>query len=165
MDQGPDYYLILRIGVGRYACAGSELPEDVRFDDCVVCCEPLDSDKAVTHCGCAGNVKHWLHYSCLMTWLHNSPICPLCRHTVELELSGDPCLICNATNQTVDAERVKLNCCGMVLHKECYLNPVVREQGSAQPCFRCGAKRDPLQNFTNDISEPTTTPKKQILNT
>ncbi|KAL9227391.1 hypothetical protein vseg_003082 [Gypsophila vaccaria] len=53
-------------------------------DDCVVCLEGLKTKKGVNKV-----VKmpchHVFHEDCILTWLHNSHLCPLCRFQLPLE--------------------------------------------------------------------------------
>ena len=141
------YKLIVRISVGRFMIHKSELDDKLKNDECCVCTGLLTDHESISHCGCDdAPVKHWLHFKCLMTWLHTSPTCPLCRYPVKVVVSGSSCFICNATNAyTPEVDIIQLKCCETILHAECYLNPAVLAGGL--PCFRCGTVSDPLNNF------------------
>jgi len=149
--------------VGRFMIHKSELDEKLNKDECCVCTGLLLDHDSISHCGCDSEVKHWLHFKCLMNWLKESPTCPLCRHPIKLEVSGSSCFICNATNAAPpETDFVQLKCCNTILHADCYLNPAVIAGGL--PCFRCNIVRDPMSNFTtyNPKTLPTLIAKLAI---
>ena len=55
--------------------------------DCAICLETTseDNDLSITVC------KHRFHTSCLLKWIRNNNLCPLCRTTlVEKEIVIEP---------------------------------------------------------------------------
>jgi len=55
--------------------------------DCAICLEsiPEDNDLSITVC------KHKFHTSCLLKWISNNNLCPLCRTTlVEKKIVIEP---------------------------------------------------------------------------
>lgn len=90
-------------------------------DACSVCMEDLHtgSHKFVTHSGCG----HWTHLNCLVGWFRKSRSCPICRHTFEGHVSDNPCYLCSIHNRpAVDLPCMRMNCCQMILHRECLGN-------------------------------------------
>lgn len=144
--------LMTRISVGRYGIEATELPEATRDDRCIICyCALASPDhKLVTHCGCETK-EHWLHYRCLMTWLHKSPTCPVCRVEVKLEVSNSACFICNAACiERDDSPYVKMKCCHTVLHWVCYFST---DKEGVQ-CFRCGKHFKFQENYEPCLLDP-----------
>jgi hypothetical protein len=50
----------------------------MNFDNCVICLENIFPPETIAMTDC----NHLFHRECLVTWIINTPVCPLCRRFV-----------------------------------------------------------------------------------
>src|SRR3990170_1670334 len=77
-------FLLSVVSVEYCSAAAEQLGVVQEVQDCIICLEPLVSTQPLIALGC----KHKFHKDCIMKWLKQSQICPLCKRVVDLSVSG-----------------------------------------------------------------------------